>query len=100
MKLNELSRYVKCDGCGNHIAHSGLPIFWRIKAERFGIDATAVKRQRGLSEFLGSAELANIMGPDQDMTIDLMEPKTMTLCDGCALKLPVAVALEIGGENV
>lgn len=47
MKLNELSKHAKCDGCGNHIANSGLPIFWRIKAERFGIDATAVKRQRG-----------------------------------------------------
>ena len=100
MKQRELSKHVKCNGCGNHIARSGLPIFWRVKVERFGIDTTAVKRQHGLSVFLGSAELASFMGPDEDMTIDLMEPKTMTLCDACALKIPVAVALEIGEENV
>lgn len=100
MKQNELSKHLKCNGCGNHIAHSGLPIFWRVKVERFGVDTTAVKRQLGLSAFLGSDVLANVMGPDEDMTIDLMTPKTMTLCDGCALKLPVAIALETGEENV
>lgn len=100
MKQNELSKHLKCSVCGNHVAHSGLPIFWRVKVERFGIDTTAVKRQLGLSTFLGSYELASVMGPDEDMTIDLMAPKTMTLCEKCALGVPVAIALETGEENV
>lgn len=96
MKEAELRNHLTCDCCSKKIGHTGLPIFWRIRVERFGIDATAVKRQQGLTDFLGSAALAMAMGPDEDMTIDLMNPKIITLCDSCAVNAPVAVCLERG----
>lgn len=95
MKERELRNHLKCDGCGNPIAHTGLMIFWRVRVERFGVDVNAAKRQDGLAAFMGSAALASVMGPDEDMTIELMEPKTITFCDECAVKLPVAIALDI-----
>jgi len=34
------------------------------------------------------------MSWDEDMTIELMEPREITLCDECAVKIPVAIVLE------
>ena len=94
MKEAELRKHLVCDCCAKKISHTGLPIFWRVKVERFGIDATAVKRQQGLTDIIGNAALAMVMGPDEDMTIDLMEPKTMTLCESCVVSVPIAICLE------
>lgn len=94
MKERELRNHLRCDGCGNQIAHTGLPIFWRVRVERFGVDINAAKRQDGLAAFIGSTALASIMGPDEEMTINLMEPKTITFCDECAVTRPISIALE------
>jgi len=62
VKENELRKHLKCSCCDKPIAHTGLPIFWKVTVERHGIDTTAVARQQGLSVFLGSPQLANVMG--------------------------------------
>lgn len=84
MKEAELRKYAKCSICGRLIGHTGLPLFWTVRIERFGIDMRAVQRQDGLSAFLGSASLAGVMGPNEDMAQRLMEPVTLSVCETCA----------------
>lgn len=83
MKEAELRAIVKCAACRKPFGHTGLPIFWRVSIERHGVKADAVRRQDHLAGFIGSAAIAAVMGPDEDMTIPLMEPKTVTICEQC-----------------
>ena len=85
MKEKELRAHLTCSLCNRGVTQTGLPLFWRVKVERFGIDAQAVQRQHGLALHLGSAALASVMGPGEDMAKPLMEPVTLTLCEGCAM---------------
>lgn len=95
MKERELLKHLTCSFCGKPIAHSGLPMFWTVKVERFGIDANAIRRQHGLGLMLGSPALAGVMGPDEDMAKPVMEPVTLTACEPCALTpVVLAIALE------
>lgn len=95
MKEQELRNHLTCSFCGKAITHSGLPLFWRVKVERFGIDAQAVRRQQGLGMMLGSGSLAMVMGPDEDLALPVMKPTTLTACEPCAMKpVVLAIALE------
>ena len=40
-----------CANCGKGVAHTGLPLFWVVEIQRFGIDAQAVQRQHGMEQF-------------------------------------------------
>lgn len=92
MKENELRESANCGVCSKGFGHTGLPLFWRITIERFGIDMTAVQRQDGLAQLLGgSSQLANIMGTDADMTKPMMDPVKVTICEDCIIK-PVIIA--------
>lgn len=95
MKERELRKHAKCDLCGKGIGHTGLPLFWRITVERFGINMPAVQRQTGLAMMIGGP-LASIMGPDEDMAQSVMEAATLTVCESCATDkaLPVAALPE------
>jgi len=84
MKRAELLEHATCSGCAKRIGHTGLPLFWRVKVERFGIDVSALRRQDGLGQFIGSHALAAAMGPDEDLATPVMDPVTLTLCDTCA----------------
>lgn len=54
--------------------------------QRHGVLMSAVKRQQGLTDFLGgSAILAMAMGADEEMTQPPSEPITLTVCDDCAI---------------
>jgi hypothetical protein len=93
MKEAELAKHTTCSLCARLVSACGLPLFWRVKVERFGISLPALKRQAGLSDFLGgNAALARIMGPDEDVAGPVMEPVTLTVCDRCATEgaLPIA----------
>ena len=92
MKENELRESAKCGVCEKGFGHTGIPLFWRITIERFGIDITAVQRQDGLAAMLGSSPLANVMGTDADMTKPMMDPVKVTICEDCIMK-PVIVAM-------
>lgn len=96
MKESELRRHATCSLCGKGIGHTRLPLFWVVKIERYGVDLHAVSRQTGLSIMLGSAALAGVMGPDEDMAKLIDGPITLTVCERCALKtsLPVAALAE------
>lgn len=85
MKEKELRAAADCAVCGKAFGHSGLPLFWRVTIERHGVLMDRVKRQDGLSQFLGgNCLLAQVMGPDEELTQKLMGPVTITVCEHCA----------------
>jgi len=96
MKERELRQHATCSLCEEKIGHTGLPLFWRVKIERFGIDMRAVQRQTGLAMMLGgNAAIAAAMGPDEDLAA-VIDEVTLTVCETCAVDrgLPVAALSE------
>ena len=96
MKEKELRENAKCKMCGKGIGHTRLPLFWRVKIQRYGIKIDALERQQGLTMMLGGhALLAQVMGPDEDMADKISEVE-ITLCEKCAVEeqWPVAALAE------
>ncbi len=92
MKEDELRKHAICSACKNKIGHTHLPMFWTLNIKRHGLLKGALERNAGLFTMLGgSAELARVMGPDEDMTKILLEEK-ITLCETCAM--PIMILLE------
>ena len=92
MKEKELRECAVCAACGNKIGSSGLPVFYRLTLARYGVDGKAMQRQTGLEMMMGGCvALAQVLGPDEDMTMTLLEPFTITVCETCSTK-PIMVA--------
>ncbi|MBI5205418.1 MAG: hypothetical protein HZA11_10925 [Nitrospirae bacterium] len=82
----------KCAVCGKGVMHTGLPLFWAISVQRFGIDMSAVHKQAGLEMMLGSPVLASIMGPDEDLAKHVMEKIEVILCEECIdTRIPILI---------
>ena len=92
MKEKELRENAECNLCHKKIGESGIPMFWTVKIERHGVVLKATRRQQGFGMMIG-AELAMVMGPDEDMTIPMMEPLTLTVCETCGCEKDFCVAL-------
>jgi hypothetical protein len=83
MKEKDLRKYHKCDNCGRKIGQTMLPILWRVSLVQHGLEAGAIQRQQGLAMMMGGNGLmANIMGPDEDMTQVINEAELM-ICQEC-----------------
>lgn len=94
MKAKELREAAICAHCKRPFGHTQYPLFWRITIERLGVDMPAIQRQDGLAMVLGgNAALADVMGPDEDLTRPMQEPVTITLCQQCALSEPVLIGV-------
>lgn len=91
MKEKELRQHTTCSVCSEKILKSGIPIFYTLRIERHIVDLSAIKRQSGLEMMLNSVALAQVMGPDEDMTKSLMEPLELTICNDCDIE-PVMIA--------
>lgn len=66
MKEQELRAHATCSLCRQKIGASGLPLFYRLTVERFGVKLDAVRRQAGLEMMLGGAvRIAQAMGIDE-----------------------------------
>lgn len=93
MKRNELK---KCALCGKGVMHAGLPLFWRITVERFGVNLAAIQRRHGMEMQLGGgaagAVLANVLGPDEDLADKVMDPVELIVCESCGTKQPPPIA--------
>lgn len=77
--------FAPCALCGKGMAHTGLPLFYRVTIERMGIDGRAVQRQAGLEMMLGGhAAIAHVMGPDDDMGIPIGDADKGLICATCA----------------
>jgi hypothetical protein len=85
MKRRELLQHTACDYCGEKIGHTGRPMFWTGKIQWHGLKGDAIRRHTGLEMMLGNPALAAVMGPDEEMTIELNTAE-FTLCDECGNK--------------
>lgn len=98
MKERELRAAADCAICGKPFGHTGLPMFWRVTIERHGVLLDRMKRQDGLAAMLGgNSLLAQVMGPDEEMTTPLLGPVTVTVCEHCAAapqEYPIAFLAE------
>ena len=93
MKEDELRKHATCSLCSKPIGESRVPLFWRVSIERFGVRLDRIRRQDGLAAFLGGcAELAQIMGPSEDLAEPVMDKLTLTVCDTCACTASTCVA--------
>lgn len=91
LKQKELRELAVCAACRKRIGHTGLPLFYRVTIERFGVDLRAVQRQGGLEQMLGNVVLAQVMGPDDEMAKAVMDPVQVSICESCSTA-PVMVA--------
>ena len=66
---------------------SGVPLFWTVRLQRFGLDLGAIRRQDGLAAMLGGhTVLAQVMGPDKDLATPVSSEITLTMCESCLPK--------------
>lgn len=84
LRLSELRAVAECALCGRGVMHTGMPLFYRVKLERFGIKADAIHRQTGLEMHMGNAALAAIMGPDEEAAVPVMDPVEASICETCS----------------
>ena len=93
MKEEELRKICNCTLCGKPVGHTRLPLFWRVRIQRYGLKIDAIKRNAGLTMMLGGhVALAQIMGPNEDMAKKISEIE-ITVCETCALEKPLPVAV-------
>ena len=98
MKERELRAAADCAICKQPFGHAGVPLFFRVRIERHGVDSIAIRRQDALAHYMGSPLLAQAMGPDQDMT-KLMDGREFTVCERCAMQpMPLFALLEAAPE--
>lgn len=86
MKERALRAAATCTNCGEKIGKSGVPMFWRVRIQRLGLDLRALQRQSGLEMMMGSVGLARALSPDEEMTVSVAGPLTVTICEDCADK--------------
>jgi len=101
MRELELRQHAVCNLCRRKIGASGLPLFWRVTIERFGVDLRAIERQDGLGACLSNSMLANMMGPDEDLAKQMMDPVKLTICETCAAEdnRPLMVLADCGPKE-
>ena len=84
--------------CRKPLGHGG-PLFWRLSAERHGLDRRAIQSVAGLEMHLGgNAALANVFAGDPEISTRIGEKVEFLICETCAFggDLPVGmVALQV-----
>lgn len=96
LKEAELRTLSTCAWCHKKLGETGSPIFFKLTLESHVLNLPAVGRQQGLGMLLGgSGRLAQVMGPDEDMTVTMDPPKTVMICQRCSvLSYPLVALLE------
>jgi hypothetical protein len=101
MKEEELRKNAVCSWCGKKIGHTGIPFFWTLSIDRWGLDKGALDRNKGLAQFFnGNALLARVMGPDEDMAHKMIDTVHLTICEDCIDKPLILLALADKSEEV
>lgn len=96
MKEDELRQNAECNLCGHKIGESAFPFFYRVTVEHYVLDLQAIQRQQGMTMMMGgSALLANVMGPDEDLARKVTQG-TLTVCETCSgdMDRPIAALME------
>jgi hypothetical protein len=86
MKEAELRAAAICAHCKKKIGEARVPLFYRVTINRHMLDLPALQRQNGLAMMLGgNGRLASVMGPDEEMTENLMNhAHAITICENCS----------------
>lgn len=87
MNEQEVRRHAVCSLCHEKILRTGLPLFYRVTIERFGMKMDAVRRQHGMELLMGNVALAQVMGPNEDMAMPVMDPLVLVVCETCSMDL-------------
>jgi len=75
-----------CALCGKGMMHRGDPTFFEVTIGRRIISPGAVNRAVGMELMMGgNAELANLMGPDEDLAVAVSNDHKVLICTPCAL---------------
>lgn len=83
-----------CAGCGKGVMHNNVMIFYKINVANMAVNLDAVRRQHGLEMMMGSATIAHIMGPDEDMAQVVGTDHDGLVCLDCAMTKPVVELLQ------
>jgi hypothetical protein len=85
-----------CALCGKGLTHTGLPLVWRVRVERIGLSATAVRQAAGMELLVGDPAIAHALSPVRDFAAVRVLETTLMICEPCALHEKVAfVAMEM-----
>lgn len=97
MKEAELRAHATCSLCRKKIGATGVPLFYRLTVERFGVKLDAVRRQAGLEMVLGRhVRIAQAMGIDEDLAIPVMEPLVLVVCEVCSMAEQLSIESKYG----
>lgn len=82
MKQTEVK---KCAICEKGVMHNNCPTFYTVKMQRHMLDLMVCQRQTGLEMQLGgSAQLANVMGSNEDLSHPVSKEIDVWICQDCA----------------
>jgi hypothetical protein len=76
----------KCGLCEKGLMHTGLPLFYRVTIERFGVDAGAVRRLQGMEMYLGSPQLADVFSTGEPLAKPIFGPDSIYVCESCSME--------------
>jgi hypothetical protein len=94
LKEAELVKLGNCAACGNPLlAHAGVPFFFKLTMSRAGFDPNAIRRRVGLEMQMGSAALAQVMGPNEDIAKVIDGPVDVVVHESCASDIPHLLTL-------
>ena len=84
----ERSELRPCGVCGKGLCHTGMPLFYKVTVQRYGIDARRVREMAGLEMFFGGgsagAVLADVMGPHSDIAFPITAVSEILVCEDCS----------------
>ena len=96
MKQDEIK---PCSFCREGVMHAGSPVFYRIKLDHMGINASAIRKQSGLELMLGggqaAANIAFHMGPQEEIA-EIIISEEKIICQSCMMDPKISLALLIG----
>lgn len=97
MKQYEIKQ---CTGCNKGVLHDQSLMFYTVDIKYHMADLGAIERQAGMEAMMGgSAVLAQVLGPDADITKELVAMKGLWVCLDCSLKLSVAELMELAQQK-
>lgn len=82
-----------CAYCGKGVMHTGLPLFYRVRIERMGIDVHEVQRAHGMEQFMGGHLALARVFHDPDIATPLHDVVEAFVCEECGTKPDFLVRL-------
>lgn len=92
--------FTPCLMCGKGVMHTGIPLFYRVKLERFGVLANEVRRVAAMEQFMGGNVGIARAFHDPELTQTMMPEVSGLVCETCSMKpWPVAMLAETANER-